>query len=63
MGVIASFAVFSVISSAPPIIVVSSCVKSPPLPAYFTQKKKKVLYGTRDRKKGEGDDAPKLDSK
>lgn len=32
--VIASLAVFSVISSAPAIIVVSSCVKSPPFPAY-----------------------------
>lgn len=33
MGVMASFAVFSVNSSAPAIIVVSSCVKSPPFPA------------------------------
>lgn len=34
IGVMASFAVFSVNSSAPAIIVVSSCVNSPPLPAY-----------------------------
>lgn len=40
MGVMASFAVFSVNSSAPVIIVVSSCVKSPPFPAYMIQKKK-----------------------
>ena len=33
MGVMASFAVFSVNSSAPVIMVVSSWVKSPPLPA------------------------------
>lgn len=34
MGVMASFAVFSVNSSAPAMMVVSSCVKSPPFPAY-----------------------------
>lgn len=33
MGVMASFAVFSVNSSAPAMMVVSSCVKSPPFPA------------------------------
>jgi hypothetical protein len=33
MGVMASFAVFAVNSSAPLMIVVSSCVKSPPFPA------------------------------
>lgn len=32
-GVMASLALFSVSSSAPAIIVVSSCVSSPPLPA------------------------------
>lgn len=35
IGVMASLAVFSVSSSAPAIIVVSSCVSSPPLPACF----------------------------
>lgn len=33
IGVMASLAVFSVSSSAPAIIVVSSCVSSPPFPA------------------------------
>jgi hypothetical protein len=33
MGVIASLAVFCVISKAPEIMVVSSCVNSPPFPA------------------------------
>lgn len=33
IGVMASLAVFSLSSSAPAIIVVSSCVSSPPLPA------------------------------
>ena len=37
MGVMASLAVFSVSSSAPAIIVVSSCVSSPPFPAYTIQ--------------------------
>lgn len=35
MGVMASLAIFSDSSSAPAMIVVSSCVSSPPLPAYF----------------------------
>ena len=37
MGVMASFAVFSVSSRAPAMIVVSSWVKSPPFPAYNTE--------------------------
>ena len=35
MGVMASLAVFSVSSSAPAMIVVSSCVSSPPFPACY----------------------------
>lgn len=35
IGVMASLAVFSLSSSAPAIIVVSSCVNSPPFPAYY----------------------------